>query len=654
MRRLYQKFVHALRSGGLPLLAKELTEQAARRQTYVLRAVYASILFLVVYLFFYNTFSAASTSPLAVLGQGQYVLMTLVVSQFIGIYLFMPAITCGVITQEKERDSLQLLFLTQLGPWTIVFEKLLSRIVPMLGFLLLSLPALAIAYVLGGVTPQMLWSGIGMLVVAMIQTGSIAIMFSAFFRSTVAAFIMSYLLMFVLFFGPYFLLIILFLVGTVLAHFFDFSPDQSLGRFFGPSSAGIIYFCLFPCFGLPLYFVQSQLPGFFGSLAIGAHAAINLGLSAGFLALARKFLVSRAFLPARNSVSRAAHSRERKRATPLSGDSDSEVRELTHSDDDSLPNDRPILWREAESQMFGNWSDLKRLFLMVELPTLAFCGLLVIAETFANRYEIQGLIEMLTIPVHGLVWLIAVLVVSVKSAGLIATERTHQTLDVLCATPLTGRQILAEKMHGVWRLILVLTVPFFTVFVFKAWFLSVREIPRNMGTPYEKFSPTTYLICQALSMGILLPLVAWLSLFIGLRLRTQARAIIGAMGAIVAWSVAPLIFIVVPLAIVFDGNGRDPFDKILLELSSLLSPAAIVFLNEVNLLKDWDMPTWVPIFLNFSFYGLCLFGFRRLCLKNVDRWLGRVDSFDQVPPLNAVPEPEPSEPPASLNENKAE
>jgi hypothetical protein len=37
---------------GLPLLAKELIEQAARKRTYVIRVVYASLLFLVAFLFF--------------------------------------------------------------------------------------------------------------------------------------------------------------------------------------------------------------------------------------------------------------------------------------------------------------------------------------------------------------------------------------------------------------------------------------------------------------------------------------------------------------------------------------------------------------------------------------------------------------------------
>src|SRR6516165_7193237 len=169
---------------GLPLLAKELLEQAARKRTYIVRAVYAALLFSSAYLFFYETLQVGVASPLAVLGRGREMLRTLIGLQFAGIYAVMPAITCGVLTQEKERASLQLLFLTRLGPWTILFEKLLSRVVPMLGFLLLSLPLLAFAYTLGGVSLESLGAGVWMLLLAMIQMGTLALACSAWFRST--------------------------------------------------------------------------------------------------------------------------------------------------------------------------------------------------------------------------------------------------------------------------------------------------------------------------------------------------------------------------------------------------------------------------------------------------------------------------------------
>ncbi len=187
---------------SLPLLAKELIEQAARKRTYVIRVLYAVLLFFASVMFFHDTLQVSSASPLAVLGRGKDMFVVLVALQFAGVYFFMPAMTCSVVTHEKERASLQLLFLTRLGPWTILFEKLLSRLIPMFGFLLLSLPLLAFAYTLGGISPEFLASGIWLLMLAVIQTGTLALACSTFFRTTVGAFIWTYLLGLFMFFGP--------------------------------------------------------------------------------------------------------------------------------------------------------------------------------------------------------------------------------------------------------------------------------------------------------------------------------------------------------------------------------------------------------------------------------------------------------------------
>src|SRR4029079_325707 len=99
---------------GLPLLAKELIEQAARKRTYVIRVAYACLLFLMALLLFHDTLRLSSGSPLASLGHGRRVFEVVMGLQFAGVYLFMPAIACSVFTQEKERNSLMLLFLTRL------------------------------------------------------------------------------------------------------------------------------------------------------------------------------------------------------------------------------------------------------------------------------------------------------------------------------------------------------------------------------------------------------------------------------------------------------------------------------------------------------------------------------------------------------------
>ena len=179
---------------GLPLLTKELIEQSARKRTYILRVIYAIALYGATLWAFYQQLGSLNGSGLSILGQGRQLFVSLAWFEFAGIYVFLPAMTCSVLTAEKERDTLGLLLLTKLGPWTIVFEKLFSRLDPMASFVLLSLPLLAVAYSLGGIEfgdiAQLMW----VLAITALQVGTFAVLCSAWFRTTAAAFLATYLL----------------------------------------------------------------------------------------------------------------------------------------------------------------------------------------------------------------------------------------------------------------------------------------------------------------------------------------------------------------------------------------------------------------------------------------------------------------------------
>ncbi len=63
------------------------------------------------------------------LGRGPCLSTRVVEPQTFLILIFLPAMTCGAIAGEKERNTLAVLLTTRLGPLTIVLEKLASRLV---------------------------------------------------------------------------------------------------------------------------------------------------------------------------------------------------------------------------------------------------------------------------------------------------------------------------------------------------------------------------------------------------------------------------------------------------------------------------------------------------------------------------------------------
>jgi ABC-type transport system involved in multi-copper enzyme maturation permease subunit len=587
---------------SLPLLGKELIEQAARKRTYVVRVLYAALLFFAAWLFFFETLRAGSTSPLAVLGRGRDMFEVLVNLQFAGVYLFMPAITCGVLTQEKERSSLQLLFLTRLGPWTILFEKLLGRLVPMLSFLLLSLPLLGFAYTLGGISPQFLWSGVWTLVLAAVQMGTLALMCSAFCRTTVGAFIWSYVLALAMLIGPTLALVTLDALGVQIESF-----ANGLGT--TPGGFAMMGLMLYPFCGVG-FLGMSSFSGTVPGWALLVHTAIILSVSAAFLGAARLCIVRRAFVPPRNLLLEFFRLTDRA-LLRLNGNRLTRGVVLA-ADDQNLPDLAPVAWRETNKRALGRTRYLIRLLLLIEAPVLACCLLLC-------RFEYNTCLEFLAL-LQILLWIVAALVVAVQSASLIAGERSHQTLEVLCTTPLAGCEIIRQKIGGVYRLILTLLLPFFTFILFEVWQRASTPVNYTGGT--HAFNASLYVGCSVLAVGIFLPMVAWLSLLVGLKLRSQTRSIIGSTSAIVAWCVIPVVFVTIPMEIWLGHTGIVGRETI--NCSALLSPAMVIAYNELTWLHELGSEPWRVMLVSFTGYAGLLLIFRRLCLTRADRWLGRV------------------------------
>jgi ABC-type transport system involved in multi-copper enzyme maturation permease subunit len=593
------QLTHLISNLSLPLLAKELIEQASRRRTYLVRVVYAILLFFAAVLFFYQTLRVGMASPLAALGRGRDMFMAVVFLQFAGVYLFMPAMTCSALTQEKERDSLQLLFLTRLGPWTILLEKLMSRVVPMLGFLLLSLPLLAFAYSLGGMSQKHLWTGIWLLVLATIQAGTISLACSAYFPTTVSAFVGSYVILAILFFGPGIWWLVMYVIGIDI----ELIVKRSIGGTLGPAVLAILFFPFFT----PPYFALVSFPGGIAFSNVFVHSGVILGTSGIFLAIARYYVVrhgQREVTPPRR---RATGLRWLPGPATIQRDGGPPV----PSDLGQLPDEAPVAWRETRRHWFGSSANLLKMSLWLEVALAGFCFLLVSIDNRGTEVYLGMFVFLM--------WGVGSLVVAAQGAGLIAGERARQTLDVLCTTPLTGREIVNQKYRAVQRLIIALLLPYGSLALFGSVWKSLPHVQVNLANGNFNFDPALYFVCSCLAAVIYLPLVAWLSLLIGLAVRSQTRAIMGSMAVVVAWCAIPPVFIGLPLAIIF---GPIPKGSEL-NLPLLVSPATVIVCNEFVWLDHFMYAPWLAVILNFTGYACVLFVVRAICLNRADHWLGR-------------------------------
>jgi ABC-type transport system involved in multi-copper enzyme maturation permease subunit len=580
---------------GLPLLAKELTEQSARRRTYIIRAVYATALYGFTLWTFWNQLGSWSSNSFSMIGKGRELFEALAWLQFAGLYLFLPAMTCGVLTSEKERETLSLLLLTKLGPWTIVFEKLFGRLVPMASFVLLSTPLLAVAYSLGGVEAfeigQLAWS----LSVTAMQVGSLSLACSAWCRTTASAFLTTYLLGAAIIIGPPALTQegnndptgVLRFIQASAPELFK-SPGSAVFSLFGP------WLCLHP---------DNRGSGFLLTLSRSIPMMASTGIC---LILARAFLWRRAFIPPSNYLLKAFklldtffHKANQNRFT--------QGIVLTHEHVE-LPLYDPIRWREIKKRSIGTTRYLVRFLILLEIPVVIAMRL--------SMFGHQSGRDIAPVYVAAwALWIVAALVLTIQSTGLIGLERSRQTLDVLLTTTQSSDVIVQHKFAGVWRMIRTLWVPFATVYFFQIY--CQVFIDGNYGYSDRGASLPFAFLRAFLAVAIYPLLIAWIGFHQGMRQRSQTQATLVTLGlltgvCLIPIAVAEYALPPTPLRVNWNYGSTGVWSPLIVFLYGIkwISPAHVLSMSPAHNSDHWryyvgfsEAPAWLGLLIHFALAG---------------------------------------------------
>jgi hypothetical protein len=500
----------------LPLLRRELTELSNRRRTYVIRFVGAIAVLSVVMVYFSYQISMLSAmgngNPNRYMGAGGQLFRGIVPMLFVSVQLLMPALICGSITIEKERNTIGTLFVTRLTPMTIVLEKLFSRLVPMFTFLLLTLPILAFVYSLGGVETTMLLGTVWLLFCECLLYASIGLLCSSWFATTATAFIWSYVL------------------TGILAVFSGLLAGEFPIPVPSPFFVWIATFTgFYPGYGgrpqiMPLSALSPAFSSIIPLLIIGAATIPSLMLTGTLVLLARVFLVRRAFISSSSMLLKmfkvvdGFFTRLNDRTTGGM---------VLVQDYNSLPLFDPVAWRERSKKSLGKARYLFRILVVMEGPVLFIC---VGTATLTFRSDFDGLHGLLL-----LVWAIAAMILTMKGATVISTERVRETLDALLSTPLTAKEILTQKVAGMQRLMIVLAVPILSVH-FTLLLLSVDLWTVITSASMQVvFSVIWYSVSCVLTTLITMQILAWISVLLGLRSTSQSRSAMTAICLVAAW-----------------------------------------------------------------------------------------------------------------------
>ena len=119
----------------------------------------------------------------------------LLIVQFVLILLMAPAMTSGAVAGERERQTLELLLVTQTRSFRIVWGKAMESFCLLALLLACGLPVMCLTLIAGAVTlPQILAGELFLLVMAFAAV-SVGVFASTLARSTVGSTILSYVLL---------------------------------------------------------------------------------------------------------------------------------------------------------------------------------------------------------------------------------------------------------------------------------------------------------------------------------------------------------------------------------------------------------------------------------------------------------------------------
>ncbi len=558
-----------------PLLGKELLEQSARRQMYIVRVVYGFVLF-GAFCFYYARHVAEG--PVLALGGGSGPFHFLVGAQIATIYLFLPPLMAGALAQEKERDTLGLLFLTDLTPWELVLQKYFGRLIPMLTLLFLSLPLLAVTYSLGGVSSGSLLYSAFTLFLTCLWVGALALECSAHEATTFQALLRCW--------------------GFCLA-------------FATCCSVGSTPF-------LPILFLTTGPPGVNGLFFVPlvGTAVIYLAPTLFFLARARHVLETRAFVQRRNPFGH-----QFKKLDQYWKDLRKLLRALSRRrDGEAIALAEQVIRKELGVTGDSRpWSLGEFLLMRMQVPNLLAWGiilgmivLIILATSVFLDPKSGGGFGF----VIGALWIVVLLTVPIQSANAVASERMSERIGPILTTPLTAREILDEWLAPVRRWSQFLARPLFVVFAIEA----VIKLYTSEASSERWANPALYIVVSVLTVLVYFALARWICFWIGLRIRNQIRALMTALLLVVAWCVIPLV---ASGYLVQTGLLPPGWEQPL----RYVSPISVIDTAEA-IGRSGDRATNVAMielaFINLGIAAILLLAIRQRCLTNTDRYLGRI------------------------------
>ena len=381
-----------------PVLQRELLVNLRMLRAFILLFAYIALLGLVVYAAWPQADRLNLTETPE---EAKRLVNMFFLGQFVLLSLMTPSFAAGTITGEKERKTYEMLLASPMRPGAIVTGKLFAAMAHLAVLVFCSLPIVMLCLPLGGVHYTEVLGTYVAMAAAVVTFGMISVAASSYFPRTIAAQVVSYLI----------------ILPLALAGIIFYGVSQEFAAFrltvlVGFIPAGCVAFCI-----TLMVMVSRRL---MHPPDVGAEAQEVVDLeeeqreAIGMVIRSDQFPDS-LFAPP-------------KRADLMS---------------DTI---NPIYDKEMRSELFGHGTLMLRLVIqlsmLLALFVMAVC--LYIKPSWAPWYT-------------SYVLLFNMLVGPVFAAGSVTNERERQTLEILLTTTLSPWHILSGKIYSSLRISVVLT-----------------------------------------------------------------------------------------------------------------------------------------------------------------------------------------------------
>jgi len=186
-----------------PIVAKEYRSRMRTWRSPLAMTIYILLLGGLGWAIFSSTASAARNSFNG--GQaanyGQALFLWLVLFQMVLLAFITPALTAGAVSSERERQTIDLLFVTKLPAFSILWGKLLASMSFVILLLLLSVPIFSLVFLFGGIELDQVLNAFLVTAVAALTLGIIGLACSTAFKRTLPATVSAYGAAFILLAG---------------------------------------------------------------------------------------------------------------------------------------------------------------------------------------------------------------------------------------------------------------------------------------------------------------------------------------------------------------------------------------------------------------------------------------------------------------------